>query len=215
MNQPINPMKKIIFLAAIIPSLIFGQRPFLQADKIWEKEIIKYRSSNGPSLIRSASLDSIAKERFVLISKAFQSNKISYSVFLSEFGKNNHGVPSIGLLSFGDFIRSKFQESQMQEIFAYMSSNYQGNDQRIANQINAKGGFMNLYKSSKSHWEIASGNIPSVEIERKYNGRLHKWSEAQKPVMIHNSKFGSYSGILEIIEDGVEMSVVMNISIFE
>ena len=208
-------MKKFIILAAIIPSIILGQRPLTQADKKWEKDIIEYRSENGPELVRSASLDAIAKERFLLISKAFLGNKMSYSIFIDEFGKNNHGVPSIGLDPFNVFAGDNLPGREMQEILAYFSTNYQADNNIVANYVNVSGGFINVYKRSKSHWEAASGNIPAISIERKYNGRLHKWIEVQKPMLIHNSKFGSYSGILEIVEDGIKKSVVMNVSIFE
>lgn len=218
MNQPINPMKKIIILAAIIPSLIFGQRSSSQLDKIWEKEIIKYRSSNGPSLSRSPELDSAAKERFLRISNSLKKSEMGILEFFSEFGKGKHGIPKIGLEPFAKFAGVKFPGKEIQEICASISFSSSPSDEILdknMKEIKEIGGFFDVYKRSEAHWWIASGNIPMVSIERKYNGRLHKWSEVQKPIVVHNSKFGSYSGIAEIEENGVKKSVVINVSIFE
>jgi len=215
MNQTTNSMKKFIILAAIIPSLIFGQRPFVQADKIWEKEIVEYRSENGQSLSRSPELDLIAKERFLMISNSLKKSEMGFLEFHSEFIRGKHGIPKIGLDPFAKFGGVNFPGKEMQEICASYSFGGSLSNEILDKRIKESGGFLNIYKGSKSHWEVAIGNIPAISIERKYNGRLHKWIEVQKPMSIRNSKFGSYSGIVEIEENGAKKSVAINVSIFE
>lgn len=75
MNQKTNTMKKFIILAAIIPSIIFGQnRIGNRLDSQFREDIKKARFENGISVISDKNLDELAKKRVLALKKVFQSN---------------------------------------------------------------------------------------------------------------------------------------------
>lgn len=211
-------MKKLIILAFILPSLVLGQRLFQSAENGWSKDLLAYRKANNLPLERDSQLDSLAKERFFAIANFLKNKDLGYIKFMHEFGSGEHGIESMGLQNFDNFIKNKFKNVNHQEICCFVPNYGIRKEDHMLGVINspANGGIINLYKSSQAHWEVVSSNIEVNQIT-KYNGRVEK-----RKVIKHNNKFGSFTGILYYDDvdpldpsKRIKSTIVINVSIFE